>query len=416
MQEDKGHRKYDRQFKEEAVRLATEGRRTVSDVAHSLGIHENQLYAWKRQYKEDPSGSFPGKGHLKPQDEELRKLQKENANLNREYVNCNLCGYSDYTVLFKNTDDIMIKFNNRWKENHSDIYKYDTTFTTVICNRCGLVYVNPRLKSEILEHFYEEYLPEEQESNEEMRNFTFANSIEKIRRYKERGKLLDIGCANGYFLNKARKEGFDVEGVEKSKSCSEYAKKEFNIKVFDGDFLSYDFVSKEFDVITLFHTIEHMYQPLETLQKAFNIMNDKGVIMITVPNVNRAFNVKITKELWGASCEGHLYAFSTRTLKEMLKKAGFSVIYVDTNQLPYDSWMRGSTIRNYLVSKLRYQEKCKSKYPAHCQYQQNSSQTSETKKDKSILKKIYHKFLIPSVIYFEEAFNKGMQIELIAQK
>jgi len=84
MQESRKHRKYDRQFKEEAVRLVTEGGRQVTEVARSLGIHENLLHTWKREYKEDPTGSFPGKGHLKPQEEELRKLQKENTNLKEE--------------------------------------------------------------------------------------------------------------------------------------------------------------------------------------------------------------------------------------------------------------------------------------------------------------------------------------------
>lgn len=84
MQESKGHRKFDRQFKEEAVRLVTEGGRSVTEAAHGLGIHENLLHTWKRKYKEDPAGSFPGKGHLKPEEEEFKRLQKENANLKED--------------------------------------------------------------------------------------------------------------------------------------------------------------------------------------------------------------------------------------------------------------------------------------------------------------------------------------------
>jgi transposase len=84
MSEGSGRRKYDREFKEEAVKLVTEGGRQVAEVARSLGIHENMLRTWKRRHKEDPAGSFPGKGHQKPQDEELRRLQKENANLKEE--------------------------------------------------------------------------------------------------------------------------------------------------------------------------------------------------------------------------------------------------------------------------------------------------------------------------------------------
>jgi transposase len=84
MQESKKHRTYDRQFKEETIRLVTEGGRSVSDVAHGLGIHENLLHTWKRKHKGNPSGSFPGKGHLKPEEEELKRLQKENANLKED--------------------------------------------------------------------------------------------------------------------------------------------------------------------------------------------------------------------------------------------------------------------------------------------------------------------------------------------
>jgi transposase len=85
MEEGSGRRKYDKQFKEEAIRLVTEGGRQVTEVARSLGIHENMLHTWKRKHQEDPSGSFPGKGHLKPQEEELRRLQRENAALKEDW-------------------------------------------------------------------------------------------------------------------------------------------------------------------------------------------------------------------------------------------------------------------------------------------------------------------------------------------
>ncbi|MEK7836441.1 MAG: transposase [candidate division NC10 bacterium] len=84
MEESKGKRKYDKQFKDEAVKLVTESNRAVTEVARGLGIHENLLHTWKRKYQEDPSGSFPGKGHLKPQEEEFKRLQKENANLKED--------------------------------------------------------------------------------------------------------------------------------------------------------------------------------------------------------------------------------------------------------------------------------------------------------------------------------------------
>jgi transposase len=60
-----GRRKFDQEFKQETVKLVVEGKRTVADVARSLGVHENLLHKWKRQYEEDPQGSFPCKGRIK---------------------------------------------------------------------------------------------------------------------------------------------------------------------------------------------------------------------------------------------------------------------------------------------------------------------------------------------------------------
>ena len=64
-------RKYDREFKVEAVKLVTERGTSVAEAARNLGIHENLLRTWKKKYLEDTAASFPGKGHLKPQDEQL---------------------------------------------------------------------------------------------------------------------------------------------------------------------------------------------------------------------------------------------------------------------------------------------------------------------------------------------------------
>ena len=77
-------RRYDRAFKYEAVKLVTEGGRTVAEAARNSGIHENLLHKWKKQYGEDSEQAFPGKGRLKPQDEALRKLQRELADVREE--------------------------------------------------------------------------------------------------------------------------------------------------------------------------------------------------------------------------------------------------------------------------------------------------------------------------------------------
>jgi len=77
-------RKYDLEFKLEAVRMASEVGVTNRDVERRLGIGQGVLSRWKREFKENGSQAFPGKGCLKPEDDELRRLKRENERLRRE--------------------------------------------------------------------------------------------------------------------------------------------------------------------------------------------------------------------------------------------------------------------------------------------------------------------------------------------
>jgi transposase len=84
MREPKGRRRYDREFKEGAVRLILDGGRTVRSVSRDLGIHENMLHRWKKEYLQDREDAFPGKGHMKPHEEEIFKLKKKIADLEED--------------------------------------------------------------------------------------------------------------------------------------------------------------------------------------------------------------------------------------------------------------------------------------------------------------------------------------------
>lgn len=77
-------RSYTREFKIEAARLVREGGHGMAQVARDLGVPDSVLWRWVKQYAEDPEQAFPGKGHLKVRDEELRRLQCENENLRQE--------------------------------------------------------------------------------------------------------------------------------------------------------------------------------------------------------------------------------------------------------------------------------------------------------------------------------------------
>jgi len=80
----KKRRVFDKEFKQRTVALINQGEKKVKEVAMDLGVDPGDIYRWIREYKEDPQDSFPGKGKLKPEDEELRKLKRQLADVTEE--------------------------------------------------------------------------------------------------------------------------------------------------------------------------------------------------------------------------------------------------------------------------------------------------------------------------------------------
>jgi transposase len=80
----KERRTYDSEFKRDAVKLVIQGGKKAAQVAKDLGIHENALYRWLKEYREDPINSFPGNGNLKPEDQEILRLKKELRDITEE--------------------------------------------------------------------------------------------------------------------------------------------------------------------------------------------------------------------------------------------------------------------------------------------------------------------------------------------
>lgn len=77
-------RSYDKEFKLSAVKMITEGGMSLMQVSRDLGVNENSLHKWKKDYLSDQQNAFPGKGNLKPEQEELRKKEREIARLTME--------------------------------------------------------------------------------------------------------------------------------------------------------------------------------------------------------------------------------------------------------------------------------------------------------------------------------------------
>lgn len=163
--------------------------------------------------------------------------------------------------------------------------------------------------------------------------------LNKIRKYFKRiGKihpptLLDCGCAMGYFMEEARKMGFDPYGVDISEYAAQKAKMYFGNKVKTGpvekvDTL-FDKTDPKFDVITLFDLIEHLKNPRLVLQKLKNILKDDGIIVLQTGNSSSRWARLQGKNWHFFAPPQHLHFFSKETMTSLLGQAGFKVISIE---------------------------------------------------------------------------------------
>jgi len=224
---------------------------------------------------------------------------------------CNLCGNNEFTFLFNG---------------HDYLFFSPLVFQLMKCNKCGLVCLNPQPANII--NYYDAYRKENLKKDAFL--FLSPDRVKKIKKFKNSGKILDIGCGKGEFLFDMSREGWDVYGCDIYPNACDLAKKEFGLKnIYNDDLLSLNFPENSFDVITLWHVLEHLTKPLETLKKINQILKDDGVLIIESPDFS-SIQSKFFKSKWFAlDLPRHLFQFSPKTLEKILKLANFKIFKRD---------------------------------------------------------------------------------------
>ena len=201
-------------------------------------------------------------------------------------------------------------------------------YRVVRCQDCGLVYVNPRPSPDRLRAHYVSYLPEDEEGREawaRMMRRIFADAAERIdARFPRRGRLLDVGCAYGFFLEVMQARGWQVVGVDLNPGAVQWARRR-GLDVRAGTLEEQGFPKGTFDVVTLFYVLEHVPNPLAVMQEVFRVLRPGGWVFLRVPDSTPAVRLLdffgIPNRLY--HLPSHLYDFSPGTLRRLLEKAGF---------------------------------------------------------------------------------------------
>jgi ubiquinone/menaquinone biosynthesis C-methylase UbiE len=147
-----------------------------------------------------------------------------------------------------------------------------------------------------------------------------------VSKYQRGGRLLDVGCSTGVFLNEMRRSGrWEVYGIEPAAFPARIAREHFRLQVFQKTLLEAKLPKDCFDVVTWWHVLEHTPNPKECLQETYRILKPGGWIFIQTPDPN-SWEAKLFGPWWGA-CDAprHLHLFPAPTLINQLNLLGFRV-------------------------------------------------------------------------------------------
>ena len=203
------------------------------------------------------------------------------------------------------------------------------------CPSCGLGFLDPRPSKEDIVRLYDKEYCEDQfveggeaDSPEFKKRLSLeTHRIKFFRRKKGKGRVLDVGCGYGYFLASCRNNyGYDVQGLDISGWAAQHAAEKLGLSITVGEMDEVKLEPHNFDVITMWHFLEHMPNPREAIVKVSGWLKKDGILVIDVPNYQGTDALKNWKSWVGWQLPYHFYHFTPQNLRELLGICGFRVV------------------------------------------------------------------------------------------
>jgi 2-polyprenyl-3-methyl-5-hydroxy-6-metoxy-1,4-benzoquinol methylase len=234
------------------------------------------------------------------------------------------------------------------------------SFSIVRCQSCSLKFTNPRPTEENSARYYEssEYVSHHDEQlslknvlYRMVRKRTLQSKLNLINRLMPaKGALLDIGCGTGAFLKKCKDDQWLVEGVETDADARTKASKVSAASIYPSVFDIPD--AKKYNVITMWHVLEHVYKLNETLVKIKKLLPKNGKIIVAVPNSD-SLDSQTYKQYWAAyDVPRHLYHFNQNSFTKLLQKHRLTLNEVVP--MKYDSYYISLLSAKYKTEKTNY--------------------------------------------------------------
>jgi len=247
-----------------------------------------------------------------------------------EYVNCDICNEKE---------------NNAYSRMEDRLYGVPGTFSIVRCTSCGLLFTNPRPKTILIPDLYNEYyggldsdavvgartirpILKQNFRLRKLYHWVCGQYLSEVL-LKARGRVLDIGCGSGSFLEELVRLGCTVYGIEPNPSAAR-ACVERGLNVTCGVLDNLNYPDNFFDTVIMWHVVEHLPSPKSTLKEIYRILKPGGHVFIYCPNAD-SYMAAVFHEFWcGWHLPFHFYHFTPETMSRLIATSPLSTIIMRT--------------------------------------------------------------------------------------
>ncbi len=294
-------------------------------------------------------------------------------------IACPLCDERRRNTLYKGLKDLLFGAPGEWTLNQ--------------CAGCGLVYIDPRPTKNDLDKTYPASYSNRKSARPSNRLTRYDQFISKVKSvimldyltnsygYKANaplwkrmitlpftvspylreqaaysvmklpftpdGRLLDIGCGVGKFIEMMSDLGWKAEGLDTDPLVVENCRAR-GLRAKEGTLEKQGYPDNYFDAITLKHVIEHIYDPIRLIKECHRILKPGGKLVLLTPNLESLGHKKF-RHLWlGLDAPRHLIVFTAKTLSEAIQRAGFEVAYLSsTGRISEFNWLVSYNLKKY---------------------------------------------------------------------
>ena len=242
-------------------------------------------------------------------------------------MKCGICDSTSLIFLFKAKD------HDNLSSKHYSLYE---------CKKCHTVSIQPvPLKKELAKYYSNSYYAYKYYG---LMNKYFLRL--RANKVPKKTSILDVGCGEGSFLELMKRRGYECCGLETSKDGAKKA-------MLKGLIVYNDIkkIRKKFDVITLWHVLEHITNPVPYLRQIRNLLNEEGHLIVAVPNFD-SVQSKLGRAMWFHLAPPlHVFHYTPKTIESLLKKGNFRVIKIKHFSLEYNIFGYLQTFLNLFRTK-----------------------------------------------------------------